>query len=166
VSALVCTKVITTADEFQAINTDATTLQGTYVLGNDIDLSTIDELRTLRLVHHRNSTKNAYFHGILEGNGHTIKNATCYYADTTASNYNVYNNGTYKFTHEGHMNGDNIGLFQTIGSSGVVRDCNFSNIKVRGRTIVGVIAGNVHGHRRELLHRFELQRRNGHPLLR
>jgi hypothetical protein len=146
VAALACTKVITTADEFQAINTDATTLQGTYVLGNDIDLSTIDNFEPLGWYITETSTKNAYFHGILEGNGHTIKNATCYYADSIGTNYNVYaDNGTYKFTHEGHINGDNIGLFQTIGSAGIVRDCKFSNIKVRGRTIVGVIAGNVMG---------------------
>jgi hypothetical protein len=146
VSALVCTKIITTADEFQAINTDATTLQGTYVLGNDIDLSSIDNFEPLGWYVSETDPNNAYFHGILEGNGHTIKNATCYYADSNATNYNVYaDNGTYKFKHDGHINGDNIGLFQVIGSSGVVRDCNFSNIKVRGRTIVGVIAGNVMG---------------------
>jgi hypothetical protein len=146
VSALVCTKVITTADEFQAINTDATSLQGTYILGNDIDLSSIANFEPLGWYITETSTKNAYFHGILEGNGHTIKNAKVYWSDTTASNYNVYSNtGTYKFTHEGHVNGDNVGLFQTIGSSGVVRNVNFSGIKVRGRTICGVIAGNCMG---------------------
>lgn len=146
IAALVCTKVITTADEFQAINTDSTSLQGTYILGNDIDLSSIANFEPLGWYITETSTKNAYFHGILEGNGHTIKNAKVYWSDTTASNYNVYSNtGTYKFTHEGHVNGDNVGLFQTIGSSGVVRNVNFSNIKVRGRTICGVIAGNCMG---------------------
>jgi len=144
-TALVCTKVITTADEFQAINADAASLAGTYVLGNDIDLSSIDNFEPLGWYVTEEDPNNAYFHGILEGNGHTVKNAKVYYADTVASNYNVYSESGTRFTHDGHVNGDNIGLFQVIGSSGIVRNVNFSNIKVRGRTIVGVIAGNVMG---------------------
>ena len=145
-NALAVTSVITTAEEFQAINTDAVTLQGTYVLGNDIDLSGIDNFEPLGWYTEESDPNNAYFHGILEGNGHTIKNAKVYYSDNVASNYNVYaENGTYRFTHDGHTNGDNIGLFQVIGSSGIVRNVNFSNIDVRGRTICGVVAGNVMG---------------------
>ena len=142
-NALVCTKVISTADQFQAINTDAASLAGTYVLANDIDLTSIDNFEPLGWYVSEQDPNNAYFHGILEGNGHTIKNGKVYYSDSVASNYNVYSESGTRFSHAGHINGDNIGLFQVIGSSGIVRNVNFSNIKVRGRTIVGVIAGNV-----------------------
>jgi len=144
-NALVCTKVISTADQFQAINTDAASLAGTYVLANDIDLTSIDNFEPLGWYVSEQDPNNAYFHGILEGNGHTIKNGKVYYSDSVASNYNVYSESGTRFSHAGHINGDNIGLFQVIGSSGIVRNVNFSNIKVRGRTIVGVIAGNVMG---------------------
>lgn len=144
-NALVCTAIISTAAEFQAIGDSSTSLQGTYVLGNDIDLSSIENFEPLGWYVEETDPNNAYFHGILEGNGHTIKNAKVHYADSVVTNYNVYNKtGTY-FKHDGHVSGDNIGLFQVIGSSGVVRNCNFSNIDVLGRTIVGALAGNVMG---------------------
>ncbi|MCI1244574.1 MAG: hypothetical protein LKG11_01255 [Bacilli bacterium] len=143
VDLFMATKVIKTADEFQAINDNLT---GYYVLGNDIDLSSIQNFEPLGKYWSETDTNNAYFHGILEGNGHSIKNANVLYSDSAATNYNVYSNsGNYKFDLSCHSAGDNIGLFQIIGSSGVVRDCNFKNIKVRGRTICGVIAGNCSG---------------------
>lgn len=145
-SVLACTEVITTADEFQALNTDATTLSGTYILGNDIDLSSISNFEPLGWYVTEEDPTNAYFHGILEGNGHTIKNAKVYWSDNVATNYGPYSGSSgVGFKHEGHTAGDNIGLFQVIGSSGIVRNVNFSNIDVRGRTIVGVIAGNCMG---------------------
>ncbi len=142
VKALVCTKIIKTAEDFQNINEN---LDGTYVLGNDIDLSSIDNFEPLGRYVSEEDTSNHYFHGILEGNGHTVKNATVYWSDSVGSNKNVYGGYGTKFTDVAHVNGDNIGLFQIIGSAGVVRNVNFSNIKVRGRTIVGVIAGNCAG---------------------
>jgi hypothetical protein len=136
-------KVIATAQDFQDINDNLT---GYFILGNDIDLSSITNFEPLGYYWSEQDANNAYFHGILEGNGHTVKNATVYYSDTLASNYGPYSGtGTYKFSSTAHSSGDNIGLFQIIGSSGVVRNVNFSNIKVRGRTIVGVIAGNCAG---------------------
>ena len=136
-------KVVTTAQEFQDINKNLT---GYYILGNDIDLSSIANFEPLGAYFTETDTNNAYFHGILEGNGYTVKNAKVYWSDTTASNYGVYSGtGAVKFQNGAHKNGDNIGLFQVIGSSGIVRDVNFANINVRGRTIVGAIAGNVMG---------------------
>ena len=143
VSLFAATKIITTAQEFQDINENLT---GYYILGNDIDLSSIPNFEPLGYYFTETDTRNAYFHGVLEGNGHTVKNATVEWSDTVASNYGVYSGtGTTMFASDAHKNGDNIGLFQIIGSSGVVRDVNFSNIHVRGRTIVGVIAGNCSG---------------------
>lgn len=141
VQAFIATKVITTAEEFQNINND---LQGYYVLGNDIDLSSIANFEPLGYYFTETSIENSYFHGVLEGNGHTVKNAKVYYSKSNDSNMDVYG-GMPGFSHPAHQAGDNIGLFQIIGSSGVVRNTRFSNIDVRGRTIVGVIAGNNAG---------------------
>jgi len=136
-------KIVTTAQEFQDINKNLT---GYYILGNDIDLSSIANFEPLGYYFTETDTNNAYFHGVLEGNGYTVKNAKVFWSDTTATNYGVYSgSGAVKFQSDAHKNGDNIGLFQTIGSSGIVRDVNFANINVRGRTIVGAIAGNVMG---------------------
>lgn len=141
IDAMIATKVITTADEFQAINDN---LKGIYVLGNDIDLSSISNFEPLGRFYTETSTKNDYFHGILDGNGYTVSNARVYYASSTESSQDVYN-GDSLFSEECHQLGNNIGLFQIIGSSGVVRNVRFDNIKVRGRSIVGVIAGNCSG---------------------
>lgn len=141
IDALIATKVITTAQEFQDINEN---LKGVYVLGNDIDLSSIPNFEPLGYYYDETSTKNDYFHGILEGNGYTVKNANVYYCSSTTSAEEVYNNNSL-FKEECHQSGNNIGLFQIIGSSGVVRNVVFDNIKVRGKTIVGVVAGNVSG---------------------
>lgn len=142
VALFAATKVITTAEQFQAINDNLT---GYYVLGNDIDLSSIDNFEPLGYYFTETDPTNSYFHGVLEGNGYSVKNAHVYYSDDVSSNYNAYANSGTHFQHDAHLAGDNIGLFQVIGSSGVVRNVNFSNIKIRGRTICGVIAGNCAG---------------------
>jgi len=142
VNAFIATKVIKTAEDFQNINED---LQGYYVLGNDIDLSSIANFEPLGYFFgDETNPNNSYFHGILEGNGHTVKNAKVYYSNSPSNNFDVYNK-VGGFKSDAHRAGDNIGLFQIIGSSGVVRNVKFSNIDVRGRTIVGVIAGNNSG---------------------
>lgn len=141
IDALIATKVITTAEEFQAINDN---LKGVYVLGNDIDLSSIQNFEPLGKFYEETSIKNDYFHGILDGNGYTVKNAKVFYCSSPTSSQDVYLGGSL-FTEECHKSGNNIGLFQYIGSSGIVRNIVFDNIKVRGKTIVGVVAGNVSG---------------------
>lgn len=153
VPIMICTKIITTAEEFQAINDD---LDGVYALGNDIDLSSIDNFEPLGyFFDSETNVDNHYFHGILEGNGYTIKNANVLWSSSKKGysssdgfyvwdSVDVYNDGSL-FESEAHTAGNNIGLFQIIGSAGVVRNVNFSNIRVRGRTIVGVIAGNNSG---------------------
>jgi len=135
-------KVITTAQEFQDINKG---LDKYYILGNDIDLSSIANFEPLGSMGEETDPTNEYFHGILEGNGYTVKNASVLYSDSVATNYNVYMGTGTHFTDDHHKSGDNVGLFQTIGSSGVVRNVTFDNIHVRGRTIVGALAANVQG---------------------
>ncbi|MFA6370970.1 MAG: hypothetical protein WCX47_05085 [Bacilli bacterium] len=141
VPAIFATKVIKTAQEFQDINNNLT---GIYVLGNDIDLGTIAYFQPLGYFYDETNINNEYFHGILEGNGHTVSNARVYYASSTTSSEDAYY-GDSMFTDPAHQSGNNIGLFQIIGSSGIVRNVHFDSIRVRARTIAGVIAGNNSG---------------------
>ncbi len=141
ISIMVCTKVIKTAEDFQNINNNLT---GIYVLGNDIDLSTISNFEPLGYFFSETDAHNSYFHGILDGNGYTIKNAKVSYSNDTTTNKSNYE-GNYSFTNAAHQAGDNIGIFQIIGSSGIVRNTIFKDCTVNARTIGGIIAGNCSG---------------------
>ena len=150
IPALICNCIITTPQEFQDINNN---LDGTYVLGSDIDFSGFKNFEPLGRYVSETDTSNHYFHGILEGNGYSLKNLDVLYSEnpttsdginTLVTNKDVYDE-TYGFKDVAHKNGDNIGVFQIIGSSGIVRNLVFDNVHVRGRTIVGVVAGNVAG---------------------
>jgi len=152
------TKFIKTAQELQAIGTDEKTAQGLYVLANDIDCSSITNFEPIGQYYSEEDPRNFYFHGILDGDGYAIKNVTCSYSNgnvgisgqSYSSNYDVYS-GQGGFTSDAHKAGDNIGIFQVIGSSGLVRNLAFDNCKVHGRTIVGVVAGNLMGHVENIL---------------
>ena len=156
------TKFIKTAEDFQSIGVDAKACQGYYILANDIDCSSIDNFEPIGQYFEETDPTNFYFHGILDGDGFAIKNVNCSYSDSpigpasqTAgqnypSNYDVYS-GDPKFENGAHQNGDNIGIFQVIGSSGVVRNIAFDNCNVHGRTIVGVVAGNIMGRAENIL---------------
>ena len=150
IPALFCDKIISTAQDFQDINNN---LDGTYCLANDIDFASFGNFEPLGRYVSETDTTNHYFHGILEGNGYALKNMQVIYSqnptqsdgtNTLDSNRDAYD-GTFGFKDVAHKNGDNIGVFQIIGSSGVVRNLVFDNVKVLGRTIVGVVAGNVAG---------------------
>ena len=150
IPALICNCVITTPQEFQDINNNP---DGFYALGNDIDFTGVTNFEPIGRYVTETDTSNRYFHGILEGNGYSLKNLNVLYSqnpttsdgtNTLVTNKDVYD-GTYGFTDIAHKNGDNIGVFQIIGSSGIVRNLVFDNVHVRGRTIVGVVAGNVAG---------------------
>ena len=147
------TKFIKTAEDFQGIGADEKTAQGYYVLANDIDCSSISNFEPIGQYFSEEDPTNFYFHGILDGDGFAIKNVNCSYSDSpivgtgeTAyhSNSDVYA-GSPKFSNEAHQSGDNTGIFQVIGSSGVVRNVAFDNCHVHGRTIVGIVAANVMG---------------------
>ena len=154
------TKFIKTAEDFQSIGADKKACEGYYILANDIDCSSIDNFEPIGQYFEETDPTNFYFHGILDGDGFAIKNVTCSYSDSPAgpsaggynypSNYDVYS-GNPKFESEAHQQGDNIGIFQVIGSSGVVRNIAFDNCKVHGRTIVGIVAGNIMGRAENIL---------------
>lgn len=147
------TKFIKTAEDFQGIGADEKSAQGYYVLANDIDCSSIANFEPIGQYFSEEDPTNFYFHGILDGDGYAIKNVNCSYSNSpivgsgeTAyhSNFDVYS-GSPKFSNEAHQSGDNVGIFQVIGSSGVVRNLAFDNCHVHGRTIVGIVAANVMG---------------------
>ena len=147
------TKFIKTAQDFQDIGKDEKSAQGYYILANDIDCSSIANFEPIGQYFSEEDPTNFYFHGILDGDGYAIKNVKCSYSDgpikgtgATAypTNFDVYS-GAPKFQNEAHQAGDNVGIFQIIGSSGVVRNVVFDNCYVHGRTIVGIVAGNVMG---------------------
>lgn len=152
IPALLATKFLYTAEDFQSMNEELT---GIYVMAQDIDFSNMRNYEPIGHFTYEEDPDNEYFHGVLDGDGFAIKNLNCSYSDGGAapntisdsnypSNYDVYN-GRGKFEHEGHVHGDNIGVFQIIGSSGVVRNLVFDNVYVHGRTIVGIVAGNLSG---------------------
>lgn len=156
IEALLATKIIKTVEDYEFINstieTTGETLEGIYVLGNDIDFNGKNEEPIGNYTYEEDPNKH-FFHGIFDGDGYALKNLKVSYSDGLApdtstsgypSNYDVYT-GNGKFSIPGHVEGDNIGVFQTIGSSGVVRNTVFDNVRVHGRTIVGVIAGNNSG---------------------
>ena len=152
------TKFIRTAEDFQGIGADKKACEGYYILANDIDCSSISNFEPIGQYFDETDPTNFYFHGILDGDGFAIKNVTCSYSDSPIgpsgqnypSNYDVWS-GNPKFENEAHQAGDNIGIFQVIGSSGVVRNISFDNCKVHGRTIVGVVAGNIMGRAENIL---------------
>ena len=152
------TKFIRTAEDFQGIGADKKACEGYYILANDIDCSSISNFEPIGQYFEETDPTNFYFHGILDGDGFAIKNVTCSYSDSPRgvsdqnypSNYDVWS-GNPKFENEAHQAGDNIGIFQVIGSSGVVRNIAFDNCKVHGRTIVGVVAGNIMGRAENIL---------------
>lgn len=147
------TKFIKTAEDFQNIGKDEKSAQGYYILANDIDCSSIANFEPIGQYFTEEDPTNFYFHGILDGDGFAIKNVKCSYSDSPIkgtgaeaypTNFDVYS-GAPKFSNEAHQSGDNTGIFQVIGSSGVVRNVTFDNCYVHGRTIVGIVAGNVMG---------------------
>ena len=144
-------KFITTPKEFQDIQDHLT---GIYALGSDIDFSNFGNFEPLGVYGNGDADpSNSYFHGVLEGNGFSLKNMTVSYSNgavsTTStsgypSNKDVYDEqSTYK--KPSHIHGNNFGVFQCIGSSGVVRNLTFDNVSVHGRCCVGVIAGLMLG---------------------
>ena len=158
VEILNANKFIKTANDLQSIGDSKKACEGVYVLANDIDCSSIDNFEPIGEYFDETDPNNFYFHGILDGDGYAIKNVTCSYSDSPVgpsgggynSNYDVYS-GNPKFESDAHKAGDNIGIFQVIGSSGVVRNITFDNCDVHGRTIVGVVAGNIMGRAENLL---------------
>lgn len=149
IPALLATKFLYTAEDFQSMNEELT---GIYVMAQDIDFTDMENFEPIGHYTYEEDPDNAYFHGVFDGDGYSLRNLVCSYSDGEKgpsdsgypSNYDVYTNHP-RFQHEGHKNGDNIGVFQIIGSSGIVRNVTFDNVLVHGRTICGIVAGNLSG---------------------
>ncbi len=137
---LMVDKVIKTASDLQNINQNP---QGSYILGNDIDCSSISNFEPLGFME-SDYRADQEFLGIFDGNGYTISNITSKYSLDATTNLKAYE-GHPLFTDESHSEGNNWGVFQTIGSSGIVRNLKLDNCKITGRTIVGVLCGSNQG---------------------
>lgn len=137
INILFVDKVITTADELQSINENPS---GSYILGNDIDCSEISNFEPLGYTA-TSSVRNKEFLGVFDGNGFAIKNLTSRYSLDITSEKDAKKNNAYLFESESHQSGDQFGVFQNIGSTGVVRNTSFKNVNIYGRTISGVICG-------------------------
>lgn len=143
ITILFVDKVITTADELQRINENPS---GSYILGNDIDCSEISNFEPIGFTTTAtSSTINQEFLGVFDGNGYTIKNLTSRYATDLTSEKNAIKSGNYLFDNDSHKSGDQFGVFQNIGPTGVVRNTGFKNVHIYGRTISGVISGMTSG---------------------
>ncbi|MCH5180951.1 MAG: hypothetical protein J1F32_07035 [Erysipelotrichales bacterium] len=143
VNILFVDKIIKTAEDLQKINENPS---GSYILGNDIDCSSIGNFEPLGYATTSTSTTvNKEFLGVFDGNGYAIKNLTSRYSMNMGSEESSRKSGTYLFDNESHKMGNMFGVFQHIGPSGIVRNTAFKNVKVYGRTISGVIAGQNSG---------------------
>ena len=141
-SCLFVSKVLKTAEDLVAINQGGSAaLQGAYILGNDIDCSSIANFEPLGYSDTDDGTHyNEQFNGIFDGNGYSIKNVTTKYSNNPASYKEIFD-GNYQFEDEAHKTGNKYGFFQEIGGAGVVRNVAFDNVSITGRTIVGIVAG-------------------------
>lgn len=141
VPCLMVAKVLKTAADLAGINQDTSSLQSAYILGNDIDCSSITNWEPLGYGDSDDGTHyEQQFNGILDGNGYTIKNVTTHYNSDPSTNQDIYE-GNYTFDDISHRSGDKFGFFQEIGKGGIVRNLAFSNVSITGRTICGVVAG-------------------------
>lgn len=143
----VVTKVIKTAEDLVSIGKDIDSLQGAYILGNDIDCSSISNFEPLGYADTNDESSthfNMQFNGVLDGNGYSIKNVSTHYNSSWLTNKDIYD-GTYVFSDLSHRTGNEFGLFQEIGAAGIVRNLTFSNIDITGRTIVGAVCGVNNG---------------------
>ena len=145
-NCLFVTKVLKTAADLQSINAGGTAaLQGAYILGNDIDCSSIANFEPIGYSDTDDGAHyNQQFNGVFDGNGYTIKNITTKYSDDPSTYKPIYD-GNYLFDDEAHKTGNTYGVFQEIGAAGVVRNVAFQNVSITGRTIVGIVAGLTSG---------------------
>lgn len=113
---------ITSAEELNNIRNN---LAGDYVLGNDIDLSSIANWQPT-------GTLANPFTGTLDGNGHTISNLTI--NRPTEDNVGLF--GVINTTKSKYAPGDN-----SVLTNPIIKNLNFINASVTGRDYVGVLAG-------------------------
>lgn len=118
-------KPIYTAEDLYKIRYNLT---GKYILMNDIDLSEYsqgegwDPIKGVEMGSGPYTTRYIPFKGILDGNGHKIKNLKI-----------------------NRPNENGIGLFSTIEYPGEVKNLSLENVNIIGKDIVGALAGGSSG---------------------
>lgn len=135
---------ITTAEEFHNVVTSSSSATTIYSLANDIDFAN----STLTW------TSTTPFTGLLNGNGHTIKNITINHTTETTKTANIF----YKLKNGTIMNikFEDITITTTntkdqdtgiIGNmcGGYISNVSLKNVKVNGITEVGGLVGQVSG---------------------
>ena len=117
---------ITTAEELAAIGDSEKTLAQSYVLMNDLDLSTYNDGLWTPIGYDLMSS-DGYFYGAFNGNGKTISNMKI--TDASAPD----NGWVSDFT----------GLFKVIAGGGTVKDLTLANVDIEiWKTTVGALAGS------------------------
>ena len=138
VTVRVITKVIYTAEEFDAIRKD---LNGVYVLGADIDFAGRDFWPIGKAY---GSVKSGTFEGVLDGRGHSVSNITlnCYEYSGTNGEYSTGPSTGGQISNSANYN---VGIFATTGGSAQIVDTAFYNITVNCQGLGGAIAGSNGG---------------------
>ena len=148
IEILLVNKVLRTAEDILDLNDyieNPDAMAGSYILGNDIDLSGVANFEPLGYSDSVDGTHyQDTFNGVFDGNGFTISGITSRWNGDLSTNKNVYD-GNPLWTDVSHSSGDNWGFFQEIGEAGIVRNVKFSDCSFAGRTIVGTVAGLVSG---------------------
>lgn len=148
VPILLVTKVLKTAQDILDLNDyieNPDAMAGSYILGNDIDLSSVENFEPLGYSDSVDGTHyQDTFNGVFDGNGYTISGVKSRWNSNLENNENVYE-GNPLWTDISHSSGDNWGFFQEIGEAGVVRNVRFADCSFAGRSIVGTVAGIVSG---------------------
>ncbi len=114
-------RIINSAADLQAIGSNLGRIPGYYVLGSDVDLSSIANFAPIANIAGRFQPEGQdVFVGVFDGLGHTI------------SNLNIN-----RPTQEG------VGLFGSLGGDGVIRNFTISGGSVTGNYTVGAAAGMI-----------------------
>ena len=149
----ICDKIISTKEDFLAINASAELLSGYYVLMSDLDFSG-EEIKAVG----KYDTPYQPFSGLFDGNGYTIKNASIS-ANTNENAGNYYNLGLFGYVtgkicnlriENINVHGANFigGLCGALGKGGVIENCRVENCAVQADAttkISGTIAGRNNG---------------------
>ena len=86
------------------------------------------------------------WHGIFDGNGHTIRNLYSNTLDTPYMEESLYHANLYGHPPEAGDGRHNYSaLFRGIGDNGVVRNLRLENVSVSGKMLVGAVAGKSDG---------------------
>lgn len=150
IDVLFVNKVLRTVDDVLALNDyededNPTPITGSYILGNDIDFSSISNMQPIGYSNSDDGLhNNDFFNGVFDGNGYTISGVNIVWNTDLSSNKNIYD-GQPLWSDVSHSEGVNYGFFQEIGAAGVVRNVRFEDCSIKGKSIVGVVAGLVSG---------------------